>query len=59
MHDTGSEKLLCGNKIDLKLKRKVNFDELEEWIKIDDAFQKIIDIILINKQIRKSLKNLE
>ncbi len=65
LHDTGSEKLLCGNKIDLKEKREVNFDELEEFgmkkkievmeisakerIKIDDAFQKIIDIILSNK----------
>ena len=65
LHDTGSEKLLCGNKIDLKEKREVNFDELEEFgmkkkievmeisakerIRIDDAFQKIIDIILSNK----------
>ena len=59
LHDAGSEKILCGNKIDLKEKREVKFDELEEFgmkkkievmeisakerIKIDDAFQKIID----------------
>ena len=65
LHDTGFEKILCGNKIDLKEKREVNFDELEEFgmkkkievmeisakenIKIDDAFQKIINLILKNK----------
>ena len=65
LHDTGFEKILCGNKIDLKEKREVNFDELEEFgmkkkievmeisakerIKINDAFQKIINLILSNK----------
>ena len=65
LHDNGFEKILCGNKIDLKEKREVNFDELEEFgmkkkievmeisakenIKIDDAFQKIINLILKNK----------
>jgi Ras-related protein Rab-1A len=65
LHDTGFEKILCGNKIDLKEKREVNFDELEEFgmkkkievmeisarerINIDEAFQKIINLILNNK----------
>jgi Ras-related protein Rab-1A len=65
LHDNGFDKILCGNKIDLKEKREVNFDELEEFgmkkkievmeisakenIKIDDAFQKIINLILKNK----------
>ena len=65
LHDTGFEKILCGNKIDLKEKREVNFDELEEFgmkkkievmeisarerINIDEAFQKIINLILSNK----------
>ena len=65
LHDTGFEKILCGNKIDLKEKREVNFDELEEFgmkkkievmeisakerININDAFQKIINLILSNK----------
>jgi Ras-related protein Rab-1A len=65
LHDNGFEKILCGNKIDLKEKREVNFDELEEFgmkkkievmeisarerINIDEAFQKIINLILSNK----------
>ena len=65
LHDTGFDKILCGNKIDLKEKREVNFDELEEFgmkkkievmeisarerINIDEAFQKIINLILSNK----------
>ena len=65
LHDTGFEKILCGNKIDLKEKREVQFVDLEEFgmrkkievmeisakerIKIDDAFKKIIDLILSNK----------
>ena len=65
LHDNGFEKILCGNKIDLKEKREVNFDELEEFgmkkkievmeisakerININDAFQKIINLILSNK----------
>ena len=65
LHDNGFEKILCGNKIDLKEKREINFDELEEFgmkkkievmeisakerININDAFQKIINLILSNK----------
>ena len=65
LHDNGFDKILCGNKIDLKEKREVNFDELEEFgmkkkievmeisarerINIDEAFQKIINLILSNK----------
>ena len=65
LHDTGFEKILCGNKIYLKEKREVQFVDLEEFgmkkkievmeisakerIKIDDAFKKIIDLILSNK----------
>ena len=65
LHDNGFDKILCGNKIDLKEKREVNFDELEEFgmkkkievmeisakerININDAFQKIINLILSNK----------
>ena len=65
LHDNGFDKILCGNKIDLKEKREVNFDELEEFgmkkkievmeisarerINIEEAFQKIINLILSNK----------
>ena len=65
LHDTGFEKILVGNKIDLKEKREVNFEELKEYgakkkidvieasakerTNIDEAFQKIVDLILSNK----------
>ena len=65
LHDTGFEKILVGNKVDLKEKREVNFEELKEYgakkkidvieasaktrINIDEAFQKIVDLILSNK----------
>ena len=69
LHDSGFEKILVGNKIDLKEKREVNTDELTEYgmkkkidtietsakerINIDEAFQKIIDLILSNKDENK------
>ena len=65
LHDSGFEKILVGNKIDLKDQREVNFEELKELgikkridvmevsakerINIDEAFQKIVDLILTNK----------
>ena len=65
LHDSGFEKILVGNKIDLKDQREVKFDELKELglkkridvmevsakerINIDEAFQKIVDLILTNK----------
>ena len=65
LHDIGFEKILVGNKVDLKEKREVNFEELKEYgakkkidvieasaktrINIDEAFQKIVDLILSNK----------
>ena len=65
LHDTGFDKILVGNKIDLKEKREVHFEELKEYgfkkkldvmevsakerINIDEAFKKIVDLILSNK----------
>ena len=65
VHDTGFEKILVGNKIDLRDKRQIKLDELKEYglkkridvmevsakerINIDEAFQKIVDLILSNK----------
>lgn len=65
MHDSGFEKLLCGNKIDLKEERQVSFEELVEYgikkkidvietsakskINIDESFKKLVDLILSNK----------
>ena len=65
MNENGFEKILVGNKIDLKEKRKIEYDELEEFgkrknievietsakkrINIDETFQKIVDLILNNK----------
>ena len=65
VHDTGFEKILVGNKIDLRDKREIKLDELKEYglkkridvmevsakerINIDEAFQKIVDLILSNK----------
>ena len=65
VHDTGFEKILVGNKIDLRDKRQIKLDELKEYglkkridvmevsakerINIDEAFQKIVDLILTNK----------
>ena len=73
LHDSGFEKILVGNKIDLKEKREVNTDELTEYgmkkkidtietsakerINIDEAFQKIIDLILSNKDENKILEH--
>ena len=73
LHDSGFEKILVGNKIDLKEKREVNTDELTEYgikkkidiietsakerINIDEAFQKIIDLILSNKDENKILED--
>ena len=63
--NSGFEKILIGNKIDLKDKREVPFDDLKEYgikkkievmetsakerVNIDEAFQKITDLILNNK----------
>jgi Ras-related protein Rab-1A len=65
MNDNGFEKILVGNKIDLNEKRKIEYDELEEFgkrknievietsakkrINIDETFQKIVDLMLNNK----------
>ena len=65
MHDSGFEKILCGNKIDLKDERQVTFNELEEYgmkkkievietsakskINIDESFKKLVDLILSKK----------
>ena len=65
MHDSGFEKVLCGNKVDLEQQRQVKFDELKEFgmkkkidvietsaksnINIDESFKKLIDLILSNK----------
>ena len=65
LHDSGFEKILVGNKIDLEDKREVTFDELKDYgikkkidvmevsakerINIDEAFKKIVDLILSNK----------
>ena len=70
MHDNGFEKLLCGNKIDLKEERQVSFDELVEFglkkkmdvietsakrrINIDESFKKLVDLIL-NKKTKKEI----
>ena len=67
------EKLLIGNKIDLKDKRKVSFEDLKEYgikrkievmevsakerVNIDEAFQKITDLILNNKNENDILKD--
>ena len=72
MHDSGFEKILVGNKIDLEEKREVQTDELKEYgtkkkidiietsakerINIDEAFQKIVDLILGNKDEKKILE---
>jgi len=65
MHHTGFEKILVGNKLDLEEKREVPKDELKEFglkknievieasaktrTNIDEAFQKIVNLILKNK----------
>ena len=65
LHDSGFEKILVGNKIDLKDKREVKYEELKdlgakkridvmevsakERTNIDEAFKKIVDLILSNK----------
>ena len=65
MHDSGFEKILVGNKIDLKKNREIKYEELEELgkkknidvietsakdgININEAFEKIVDLILNNK----------
>ena len=65
MHDSGFEKLLCGNKIDLEEERQVTFNELVEFglkkkmdvietsaksrINIDESFKKLVDLILNKK----------
>ena len=65
MHESGIYKILVGNKIDLEDKREVQTKELIEFglkkgidvieasaknrVNIDEAFQKIVDIILSNK----------
>ena len=65
MHDSGFEKVLCGNKVDLEQQRQVKIDELKEFgmkkkidvietsaksnINIDESFKKLIDLILSNK----------
>ena len=65
MNDNGFEKILVGNKIDLAKKRKIEYDELKEFgkkknievietsakerIRIDETFQKIVDLMLNNK----------
>ena len=72
MHDSGFEKILVGNKIDLEPKREVQTDELKEYglkkkidiietsakerINIDEAFKKIVDLILGNKDEKKILE---
>ena len=72
MHDSGFEKILVGNKIDLEEKREVQTDELKEYglkkkidiietsakerINIDEAFKKIVDLILGNKDEKKILE---
>ena len=69
LHDSGFDKILVGNKIDLEEKREVNTDELKEYgmkkkidvietsakqrINIDEAFQKIVNLILSNKDEKK------
>ena len=73
MHDSGFEKILVGNKIDLEPKREVQTDELKEYglkkkidiietsakerINIDEAFKKIVDLILGNKDEKKILED--
>ena len=73
MHDSGFEKILVGNKIDLEAKREVQTDELKEYglkkkidiietsakerINIDEAFKKIVDLILGNKDEKKILED--
>ena len=72
MHDSGFEKILVGNKIDLEPKREVQTDELKEYglkkkidiietsakerINIDEAFKKIVDLIVGNKDEKKILE---
>ena len=72
LHDNGFEKILAGNKIDLSEKREVPFDELKDFgekkkievietsaknrTNIDEAFQKIVDLILNNKNETEIMK---
>ena len=72
MHDSGFEKILCGNKIDLKDERQVTFNELEEYgmkkkievietsakskINIDESFKKLVDLILSKKTEEEIIK---
>ena len=72
MHDTGFHKLLVGNKIDLEDKREIKTSELKDYgskkgievietsakkrINIDEAFQKIVEIIIGNKSEKEVLE---
>ena len=72
MHDTGFHKLLVGNKIDLEDKREIKTSELKDFgnkkgievietsaknrINIDEAFQKIVEIIIGNKSEKEILE---
>ena len=65
LHDNGFAKILAGNKIDLNEKREIKFEELIDFgekkkievietsaktrTNIDEAFKKIVDLILSNK----------
>jgi small GTP-binding protein len=65
LHDNGFAKILAGNKIDLEEKREIKFEELKDFGEkkkievvetsaktrknIDEAFKKIVDLILSNK----------
>ena len=73
MHDSGFDKILVGNKIDLEKKREVQTEELKEYglkkkidtietsakerINIDEAFKKIVDLILSNKDEKKIIED--
>ena len=75
MHDSGFEKVLCGNKVDLEQQRQVKIDELKEFgmkkkidvietsaksnINIDESFKKLIDLILSNKSEEEIKKEIE
>ena len=71
-NDSGFQKILIGNKIDLKDKRQVETDELKDYglkknievietsakdkINVDEAFRKIVELILNNKNEKEILE---
>ena len=73
MHDNGFKKILVGNKIDLEESREVKYEELKELGKkkdidvietsaknktnIDEAFEKMVDLILKNKSEMEIMEN--